>query len=474
MSVEKKQRKRKTKFVVFAVLLLTIAILPWCILAVRGASSNDIMEVTNISENEPQPNESIPREEHPEHETISENTPQLELDSEIEQELEPVLEPDDLFLDIETIAPEVKIELDRLSLRYNCAAVSLVVYDGNKREFYTYQYGYADRNLRIPVDIETKFRVASLSKLTTILVAMVLVDRGDLDLDKDISEYLEYATRSPRFRDVAITSRMLMQHTSSIFDSDSFLSSRYGNSTRSTQQLLEAGSSYRRREPGARFEYTNFGISVLAAVCEKISGKTFDQLAREVLFEPLGIDAAYVPARLHDTENIAIIYNSSHAVSRSVRTQLSVLDSDDIGHDHHLAQGNLTISAVDYAKILAMLTSDGQYRNTEILSTESVKAIHDTNVHGTGYAQGLATRLSTVYFMPGGMAFWHTGSSYGELTQYIYSSDNSNKGIVVITTGATTNRSSDGMLVVCTAMSEAAWEVLNNVPLVGFNSSSRR
>jgi len=63
--------------------------------------------------------------------------------------------------------------------------------------------------------------------------------------------------------------------------------------------------------------------------------------------------------------------------------------------------------------------------------------------------------------MPGGEAYWHTGSAYGEFTQYIYCADGTSRGVVVMTTGATTGRTSDGMLIMCTELSKAAWQYLN-------------
>jgi len=246
-----------------------------------------------------------------------------------------------------------------------------------------------------------------------------------------------------------------MQHTSSIFDSDAFHTSRYGNSASSTQRLLETGNSFRRREPGFGFEYTNLGYSVLAAVCEKITGMKFDTLAREYLFTPLGIDAAYVPANLHNTRNIAAIYNERHSMTRSVQSQLDITHSPELGFDNHLAQGNLTISAIDYARVLAMLRGADTFN---LLSEESVRAIHNTNIRGVGYDQGLATRLSNVPFV-GSNAFWHTGSSYGTFAQYTYTNDGTNRGVVVITTGATTSRT-NGMVNVCTDLSAAVWGVL--------------
>ena len=97
-----------------------------------------------------------------------------------------------------------------------------------------------------------------------------------------------------------------------------YLNERFSYKADSTRQLLSSDSTCRARQPGALFEYSDFGLIVLGAVCEKVSGMFFDTLAGEALFKPLGIDAAYVPKNLQNTVNIAAIYDENHRLTRSV------------------------------------------------------------------------------------------------------------------------------------------------------------
>jgi len=406
--------------------------------------------------------------------------------------------------------PGLKTQLDEEALSHDSAAVSLVVYDGNAGKYYTYFYGHADISADRPVTADTMFRIASLSKLVVVIVAMKLVDGERLDLDEDISEYLGYEVRNPNHPDIPITSRMLMQHTSSIFDSQTFLDSIAGRERVSTQNLLSGSSSYWDVRPGTAFEYSNFGYSILAAVCELISGYKLDDLARELLFEPLDIDASFLATNIRDRDNIAMIYSSGYHLNRSVSTQLENSRAGELGEDQHLAQGSLVISVPDYAKILAMLGNGGVFRNERILSPESVIEIHNADVSGAGYKQGLSSRFTAggstapvvmqntgededdIYeenrndgimwqyidvngsAVPSDGFYWHTGSAYGVFAQYIYKSGsgtgegiadvNSSLGVVVVTTGANTDRSSTGMINVCTHLSEIAWRGL------GFNT----
>ena len=65
----------------------------------------------------------------------------------------------------------------------------------------------------LPVDAETRWRVASISKPTATLGAMRLVEKGLLDLDRDISAYMGYPLNNPWFPAKAITTRMLLGHS---------------------------------------------------------------------------------------------------------------------------------------------------------------------------------------------------------------------------------------------------------------------
>jgi len=375
--------------------------------------------------------------------------------------------PDDPIANIAMVVRELSAEhrdifdeLTSLATEHNAVSAALVVFDGSLGEYYTFEFGFADRDARRRVDSDTRFRVASLTKLVTAIAVMTLYDDGLLDLDTDISTYFGFEVRNAHFPGTPITARMLLQHTSSLFDSGAFQVSRDRGSSDSVRVLLERGTSFRRNQPGSTFEYSNFGYAVLSALAERVTGVTLDTLAREVIFEPLGIDAAYVAGNLQDTENIAVIYNDAHGVTRTVQSQLEVSETGTPGHDLHLAQGNLYISVLDYARILAMLGNGGSLDGVRILSTDAVREMHITDVQGRGYEQGLATRFSLDDFISGEGFFWHTGSAYGTFAQYVYHQDR-NQGVVVVTVGASISRLANGMVDVCTYMARAALRVFD-------------
>jgi len=446
-----KNKSGKSAAVVIIILLMILIIAaaaPWYFIISRNLDPDFVVVPPSAQPERPRDDDNISTDDEPEPEPTPtpEPTPQP-------------LPRFDTIIDIHTENPDIARELSDIASGYSAVGASLTMYDGESGEYITYQYGLADVEERIDVDINTKFRVASLSKLTTVICAMVLADQGMIDLDTDISVYLGYEVINTGFPGTAITVRMLMQHKSSIFDSGAFDASRRRNSSESVRFLLERGGSFRKSEPGTHYEYTNFGYAVLGAICENVSGRTLDTYARDVLFKPLDIDAAYLPSKLSDTENIAVLYNENHSIVLSVEAQLAVEESDILGHDLHLAQGNLTISTLDYAKILTMLGNGGILKDTRILSEEAVHEINDANVEGIGYKQGLATRFSVGDFIRNEGFFWHTGSGYGMYSQYVYTAlEGVNRGVVVALTGASIERDETGMVTVCSDLSRLVWE----------------
>ena len=106
-----------------------------------------------------------------------------------------------------------------------------------------------------------------------------------------------------------------------------------------------------------------------------------------------------------------------------------------------------------------MLGNGGVFHDVRVLSEEAVRAIHNTNVDGGTFDQGLSTRHSFGDFLPGAGFYWHTGSAYGLFAQYIQSDIAIlNRGVVVITTGAEADREPNGMVSVCTELSHMVWE----------------
>lgn len=324
--------------------------------------------------------------------------------------------------------------LDRVSAQQICekytavAAQAAVIRDGEVVG--SYNFGLADAAKNTAVETDTKFRVASLTKLVTAIVCMQLVDQGKLKLDEDISTYYGFTVRSPYFADVPITLRMIMTHTASLTDGAVFNNALY-NSQIPVKTVLLDRSSFSSAKPGTVHNYSNIDYAVVGSICETVCGKNFDTLAKELLFEPLGLGCSYHAAGVADASKIALLYDGDTTVVNEAKATFSSV----VGQTMYITQGNLIASATDYAQILCLLlngglTSDG----IRLLSEESAKTVSSVLYEDSAYKVGFGCFIQD-NVITGKTVFTHTGSAYGMYSAY--AADLSGKdGVVVLTTGA--------------------------------------
>jgi CubicO group peptidase (beta-lactamase class C family) len=164
-------------------------------------------------------------------------------------------------------------------------AAVLVVQDGKPALIRT--YGLADIDEGLAVRPETNFRLASLTKQFTATCIMMLVERGELELDATLPEVFD------DFPDYgsAITVRNLLQHTSGLIDYEDLIPEDFAGQVSdqdALRSMYEVNETY--FEPGTEYRYSNTAYAMLAVLIEKISGTSFADFLEQNIFEPLGMD----------------------------------------------------------------------------------------------------------------------------------------------------------------------------------------
>lgn len=136
-----------------------------------------------------------------------------------------------------------------------------------------------------PLTHDSLFPVASVTKLATALAVLRLVNRNDLALDDALAAHLpEAAATQPTLRD-------LLSHTSGLAYDLSEDVAPYDRSLRwpaPAQACLQATA---RSRPHTRVEYSNISYGLLALVVERQTGLDFPQALRQLVLEPLGVEA---------------------------------------------------------------------------------------------------------------------------------------------------------------------------------------
>ena len=224
-------------------------------------------------------------------------------------------------------------------------AVVTVVHGG--RVLVTRGYGYAttgaDGEPRRAVDADTLFRIASVSKLATSIAVMQLVERGELDLDVDISAYTD--VKIPRRYPGDITLRHLLTHTAGFEE-------HAGNPEKEPDL-----DSYIRQDPPAQVfapgttpAYSNYGMSLAGYIVERVSGEVFEDYVREHVLEPAGMDSSTfdqpLPERLAD--RVANGYKTSAGQAQPFE---EMPDSP---------AGSLTVSGADAGKFMLAMLNQSQ------------------------------------------------------------------------------------------------------------------
>ncbi len=175
--------------------------------------------------------------------------------------------------------PSVPAVLDKLvpelMASLHVPGVSVVGIE-DRRIAWQRQYGVRRAGSAEKVDRDTVFEACSMSKPPLAYLALKLVERGKLDLDRPLTEYLDQPYLADQPLHKRITARMVLTHTSGLPNW------RDGG-------WRKGGPLPVLFEPGTRFGYSGEGFLYLQRVIEHVTGQPLEQYARKELFGPLGM-----------------------------------------------------------------------------------------------------------------------------------------------------------------------------------------
>ncbi|UJH91710.1 beta-lactamase family protein [Antarcticibacterium sp. 1MA-6-2] len=179
-------------------------------------------------------------------------------------------------------------------------------------------FGIADRRFNIPINNETVYKIASITKAFTAVLILQLHEQGELDLNKPIKNYL------PDYPDevsLKVTPHQLLNHTSGIILIDTVSSvenaMKYGlglySTPNTTNQLLKSFINCSLvNEPGSKFNYNNAEYFVLGKIIEALYQKTYEKVLNEKILEPLGMTTSGMATEKDIIRNLASTYFSEN------------------------------------------------------------------------------------------------------------------------------------------------------------------
>ncbi|MDE2849034.1 MAG: serine hydrolase [Acidobacteriota bacterium] len=265
---------------------------------------------------------------------------------------------------------------------------------------YSRGYGYANLDYDIPVTPQTVFDVASVTKQFVAAVANLLAQDGTVSLDDGVRQWLPELPEYPS----PVTLRHLIHHTGGLRDYLNLfpLAGAGDYYSVSREQLLAMMSRQRAPvfAPGERYEYSNTGYMLLAHALERAAGKSVGELARERIFEPLGMDGSLmyenreriIPGRAtgyhrDDDGNLRIVHNYNFEIAGDGQLYTTVED---------LLRWDDYLHGADRPAIHESMLTEGTLNNGEPI----------------GYAHGI-----TPGEYRGLRTVGHSGHSWGFLTE---------------------------------------------------------
>ncbi len=350
----------------------------------------------------------------------------------------------------ELLAPQV----EEICRNYSTMGMSLVVFD-KEGPFYSQSWGWAVRETGLPAGEDTVFRVASISKAVTALLALDLAEEGKLDLHGDLTGILGIPVNSPD----TITPWHLLTHTSGIVDGQAYISAITANSLPPLTAVLPQSLSG--AAPGSCYCYSNLGMGMMSGVIESAAGERFLDYTGEKVFAPMGIDAAYSYTNIRDKGRVANIYaGSALAVNMPAWSNMNVKYTGlPLGQLYALGHGDLFISAPDLCRFAQIMAGCPQEGEALSLSPEYLRLMQEVQYReGEGVEtvlRGLGTQI-TDHLIQGRRMVGHQGNAYGSICGMFFDPED-HTGFVFLTNGVWGGKDEAGIYYVNREIAQAVY-----------------
>jgi CubicO group peptidase (beta-lactamase class C family) len=179
----------------------------------------------------------------------------------------------------------------------------------NAEIIYSKAFGLANMEWDIPNEVDTKFRIYSMSKQFTAMLIMQLVEANKIDLQKTISDYLPYYRRDVGGK---VTVHHLLTHTHGIAEGYDRLPATLV--TEPTEQLvMKYFSNDLDFQPGSNFRYSGLlGYILLGAIIESVTGRPYEEVLKENILDPTGMKSTAYLDYVKIIRNRASDYTEMH------------------------------------------------------------------------------------------------------------------------------------------------------------------
>ncbi|SHF22802.1 CubicO group peptidase, beta-lactamase class C family [Fodinibius roseus] len=309
---------------------------------------------------------------------------------------------------LETFTQQLDARISTIMDRYDIPGTSIALIQ-DRNLVWSNAYGYADIEQQKKLTIDAVCRTESISKSVTAWGVMKLVERGLINLDDPVKQYLgNWSLPESEYNLDEVTIRRLLSNSAGIPLGS--LGEEYSPSSEkpSLRQYLseEVQLTY---EPGSTYEYSNPGFNLLELVIEEVTGRDFnDYMANELLI-PLGMHNSSFDWDEEWSSRVPMGYDlQGNSVPPYVYP--------------YKASGGLFSTVEDIARFAIAGMAQGNKRQPKVLNRESIQDIQTPQINTSGIFSFVADDYGFGHFIEtlpdGKKAVWHGGQGHGWMTHF--------------------------------------------------------
>ncbi len=278
-------------------------------------------------------------------------------------------------LDISKIDAFISHEIERLHI----PGASLAIVKGDQVE-YLQGYGVSSPD-GTAMTAQTPVVIGSVSKSFTALAIMQLVEQGKINLEDPVQSVIPWFQLADKEASKKITIQHLLNQTSGLSTFDGQVAISQGDST--VKEHIESLANTELTFPvGEQYQYSNLNYSILGAVIEEVTHKSYTAYINEYIFKPLAMNNSYADP-IDDLNNtIAVGYQTVFGFK---------MPTEQLNHQGTVASGYIISSVEDMANYMIAQLNQGQFKGKSILSANAMDTMHHPSAlvgNDTYYAMG--------------------------------------------------------------------------------------
>lgn len=257
------------------------------------------------------------------------------------------------------------------ALEENNKFMGSIAVSQNGKLLYSKTTGYSDIENSKRADIDTRYRIGSISKMFTASLILKATEENKISLNQPLDKYFPEIENSNK-----ITIGNLLNHKSGIHDftnDKSYLS--YNTVAKSEKQMIEIIAKGKSDfEPGSKVEYSNSNYIVLSYVLEKIYKKSYSAILNSKIIRPLRLKNTYFGSNIQIQKNESYSYHFKKEWIKGTETDLSI----------PLGAGAVVSNPTDLTAFIEQLF------NGKIISKKSLSVMSTMNAyHGISIGTGM-------------------------------------------------------------------------------------